>query len=64
MRRHELSGSVQCRGPSSRIARQAWKTCGTPRGDVEHDLNVGGGVLREAEGVIEENFVGSRADSP
>jgi hypothetical protein len=36
---------------------------GHPRGDVEHDLDVGGGgLLREAQGVIEENLVTSGLD--
>jgi hypothetical protein len=36
---------------------------GHPRGDVERDLDVGGGGLsREADGVVEENLVSSGLD--
>ncbi len=36
---------------------------GHPRGDVEGDLDVGaGGLLREADGVVEENLVASGLD--
>jgi hypothetical protein len=36
---------------------------GAPGGDVEGDLDVGGGgLLREADGVIEENLVSSGLD--
>jgi hypothetical protein len=36
---------------------------GCPRGDVERDLDVGdGGLLREAECVVEENLVSSGLD--
>ena len=39
------------------------KDVGHPRGDVERDLDVGGGALsREADGVVEENLVSSGLD--
>jgi hypothetical protein len=63
MRRQELSGSVQC---SSRFVEdriEGLEDVRHPSGDVEGDLDVGsGGLLREANGVVEENLVSSGLD--
>jgi hypothetical protein len=58
MGRQELSGSVQrcCRFVKDRVI--GLEDAGHPTGDVEGDLDVGGGGLsREADGVVEENLV-------
>ena len=63
MRRQELSGSVQRRGRFVEDRVIGLEDVGHPRGDVERDLDVGGGGLsREAEGVVEENLVSSGLD--
>src|SRR2546429_5756214 len=63
MRRQELSGSVQRRGPFVKDRVIGLEDVGHPRGDVERDLDVGGGGLsREADGVVEENLVTSGLD--
>ena len=63
MRRQELSGSVQRRGPFVKDRVIGLEDVGHPRGDVERDLDVGGGGLsREADGVVEENLVDSGLD--
>src|ERR1700704_3554832 len=63
MRRQELSGSVQCSGPFVEDRREGLEDVRHPRSDVEHDLDVGGGgLLREADGVVEENLVRSDLD--
>src|ERR1700687_3798188 len=60
MRRQELSGSVQCSGRFVEHRREGLEDVRHPRGDVEDDLDVGGGGLsREADGVVEENLVTS-----
>ena len=61
MRRQELSGSVQRRGRFVEDRVIGLEDVGHPRGDVERDLDVGGGgLLREADGVVEENLVAFR----
>jgi hypothetical protein len=63
MRRQEPSGSVKRCGRlvEDRVIRLEY--VGHPGGDVERDLDVGsGGFSREAEGVVEENFVTSGLD--
>src|SRR5438445_12977675 len=63
MRRQELSGSVQCSGRVVKHRGIGLEDVGHPRGDVERDLDVGGGGLsREANGVVEENLVTSGLD--
>src|SRR5215472_6544288 len=63
MRRQELSGSVQCSGRFVKHRGIGLEDVGHPRGDVERDLHVGGGGLsREANGVVEENLVTSGLD--
>src|SRR5712691_8354436 len=63
MRRQELSGSVQRRGPFVKDRVIGLEDVGHPRGDVERDLDVGGGGLsREADGVVEKNLVSSGLD--
>ena len=63
MRRQELSGSVQRRGRFVEDRVVGLEDVRHPRGDVEGDLDVGGGGLsREAEGVVEENLVSSGLD--
>ena len=63
MRRQELSGSVQRRGRFVKDRVIGLEDVGHPRGDVEGDLDVGGGgLLREADGVVEENLVTSGLD--
>ena len=63
MRRQELSGSVQRRGRFVKDRVIGLEDVGHPRGDVERDLDVGGdGLLREADGVVEENLVRSGLD--
>jgi len=63
MRRQELSGSVQCSGRFVEDRIEALEHVRHPRGDVEGDLDVGGaGLLREADGVVEENLVSSGLD--
>src|SRR4051794_23536178 len=63
MRRQELSGSVQRRGRFVKDRVIGLEDVGHPRGDVEDDLDVrGGGLLREADGVVEENLVSSGLD--
>src|SRR4051812_44503770 len=55
MRRQELSGSVQRRDRVIENRVIGLEDVGHPRGDVERDLDVGGGGLsREADGVVEE----------
>ena len=63
MRRQERSGSVQRRGRFVKDRVIGLEDVGHPGGDVEGDLDVGGGgLLREADGVIEENLVSSGLD--
>jgi len=63
MRRQELSGSVQCSGRFVEDRIEGLEDVRHPRGDVEGDLDVGGGgLLREADGVVEENLVSSGLD--
>src|ERR1022692_2781611 len=63
MRREELSGSVQCGGSFVEDRVIGLEDVRYPGGDVEGDLDVGGGGLsREADGVVEENLVGSGLD--
>ena len=63
MRRQELSGSVQRRSRLVEDRVIGLEDVGHPRGDVERDLDVGGGGLpREADGVVEENLVSSDLD--
>ena len=63
MRRQELSGSVQRRGRFVKDRVVGLEDVRHPRGDVEGDLDVGGGGLsREADGVVEENLVSSGLD--
>jgi hypothetical protein len=58
MRRQELSGSVQRCGRFVKDQVIGLEDVRHPRGDVERDLDVGGGGLsREADGVVEENLV-------
>src|SRR3954451_24494775 len=62
-RRQEPSGSVQRRGRFVKDRVIGLEDVGHPRGDVEDDLDVrGGGLLREADGVVEENLVSSGLD--
>ena len=61
MRRQELAGSVQRRGRFVEDRVIDLEDMGHPGGDVEGDLDVGGGsLLREADGVVEEDLVGFR----
>src|SRR5205809_7287235 len=63
MRRQELSGSVQCRGRFVEDRIEGLEDVRHPGGDVEGDLDVGGGSLPgEADGVVEENLVSSGLD--
>ncbi len=63
MRRQELSGSVQRRGCFVEDRVVGLEDVRHPGGDVEGDLDVGGGGLPgEADGVVEENLVGSGLD--
>jgi len=63
MRRQELSGSVQRRGRFVEDRVIGLEDVRHPRGDVEGDLDVGGGGLAgEADGVVEEDLVGSGLD--
>src|SRR5271154_761067 len=63
MRRQELSGSVQCSGRFVEDRIVGLENVRYTGGDVEGDLDVGGGGLaREADGVVEENLVGSGLD--
>src|SRR3954447_844367 len=63
MRRQELSGSVQCSARFVKDRGIALEDVRHPRGDLERDLDVGGGGLsREADGVVEENLVTSGLD--
>ena len=63
MRRQELSGSVQRRGRFVEDRVIGLEDVGHSRGDVKRDFDVGGGgLLREAEGVVEENLVRSGLD--
>ena len=61
MHRQALSGSVQ---RSSRVVEdriEVLEDVRHPRGDVEGNLDVGGGSLPgEADGVVEEDFAGFR----
>jgi hypothetical protein len=62
MRRQELSGSVRGGGRFVEDRVKVWKTCGTG-GDVEGDLDMGGGGMsRQADGIVEENLMGSGLD--
>ena len=59
--RQELSGPVQRRRRLVEDRIEALEDVRHPGGDVEGDLDVGGGGLpREADGVVEENLVRSR----
>ena len=63
MRRQEPSGSVQCGGRFVEDRREVLEDVRHPGGDVERDLDVGGGgLLGEADGVVEENLVSSGLD--
>src|SRR6266699_2455941 len=63
VRRQELSGSVQRRGRFVEDRVIGLEDVGHPGGDVEGDLDVGGGGLPgEADGVVEEDLVGSGLD--
>ena len=63
MRRQELSGSVERRGRFVKDRVVGLEDVRHPRGDVEGDLDVGGGGLsRKAYGVVEENLVSSGLD--
>src|SRR3954470_13340435 len=64
MRRQELSGSVQGRGRFVEDRVIGLEDVGHPGGDVESDLDIGGGSLPgEADGVVEENLVRSGLDN-
>ena len=61
MRQQELSGSVQGRGRFVKDRVKGLEDVGYPGGDVEGDLDLGArGLLREADGVVEENLVCAR----
>ena len=63
MRRQELPGSVQGRGRLVEERVIGLEDVRHPRSDVEDDLDVGGGGLpREADGVIEQDLVASGLD--
>src|ERR1700689_4793202 len=63
MRRQELPGPVQRGGRFVEYRVIGLEDVRHPRGDVEDNLDVGGGgVPREADGVVEEDLVGSRLD--
>jgi hypothetical protein len=63
VRRQELSGSVQRCGRFVEDRVIGLEDVGHPGGDVEGDLDVGGGGLsREADGVVEEILVSSDLD--
>src|SRR5260370_13061481 len=63
MRRQELSGSVQCSGPFVEDRSEGLEYVRHPRSDVEHNLDVGGGgLVREADCVVEEYLVSSDLD--
>src|ERR1700719_661812 len=63
MRGQELSGSVQRCGRFVEDRVVGLEYVGHPGGDVEGDLDVGGGGLAgEADGVVEENLVRSGLD--
>jgi hypothetical protein len=61
--RQELSGSVKCSGRFVEDRIVGLENVRYTGGDVEGDLDVGGGGLaREADGVVEEDFVSSGLD--
>src|SRR3954463_12408553 len=63
MRRQELSGPVQRRGRFVEDRVIGLEDVRHPGGDVERQLDVGGGSLsREADGVVEEHLVRSGLD--
>jgi hypothetical protein len=63
MRRQELSGSVQRPGRVVKDRVIALEDVGHPRGDLQRDLDVGGGGLsREADCVVKEDLVTSGLD--
>ena len=63
MRRQELSGSVQGGGRFVEDRVIGLEDVRHSGGDVEDDLDVGGGGLPgEADGVVEEDLVGSGLD--
>ena len=63
MRRQEPSSSVQRGGPFVEDRVIGLEDVGHPRSDVERELDVGGGgSLREADGVVEEDLVRSGLD--
>ena len=63
MRRQELSGSVQRPGRFVEDRVIGLEDVGHPGGDVEGDLDVGGGgYTGEADGVVEEDLVSSGLD--
>ncbi len=63
MRRQELSGPVQCGGRFVEDRVKGLEDVRHPGGDVEGDLDVGGGGLsRQADGDVEENLVASGLD--
>jgi hypothetical protein len=66
MRRQELAGSVQCSARFVEDRIEGLEDVRYPRSDVEGDSDVGGGgLLREADGVVEEHLVSSGLnDSP
>src|SRR3954470_14907743 len=64
MRGQELSGAVQRRGRFVKDRVIGLEDVWHPGGDLERHLNVGGGGLsREAEGVVEEDLVTSGLDA-
>jgi hypothetical protein len=61
--RQERSGSVECRGCFVEDRVVGLEDVRHAGGDVEGDLDVGGGgLLGEADGVVEEDLVGSGLD--
>src|SRR4051794_14277692 len=63
VRRQELPCSVECSDRFIKDRVIGLEDMGHPRDDVEGDLDVGGGgLLRETERVVEENFVSSGLD--
>src|SRR4051794_6918836 len=63
MCRQDLSGSVKCSGRFVEDRVIGLEDVGHPRCDVERDLHVGSdGLLRESDGVVEENLVSPGLD--
>jgi hypothetical protein len=59
MRRQELSGSVQCGDPFVEDWIKGLVDVRHPSDDIEGDVG-GGGLLREADGVVEEDLACAR----